>query len=293
LGSCDEPAAASGLSPDTWRGWPEPEPRRLGLRDWLRVTLRGLPILFLLVLAFPLLLLLRLPEAALCGLKRPVTPHITVAVCRMVCAILGLRRKVKGAPMSAPGAFVSNHVSWLDIFVLNALTPLFFVAKAEVRGWPGIGWLARGTGTVFVERKRGAAKAQTALFRIRLAAGHRLMVFPEGTTTDGLRVQPFKTTLFGAFFSADLPADIAVQPVSLIYHAPPGTPRRFYGWWGDMAIARGILEVLATPRQGAVEVVFHPALPIAEQTGRKALAAAAERAVRAPLEGADLDPEAP
>lgn len=276
---------------ETWRGWPEPAPRPLGAADWLRVGLRGLPLLSVLAVAFPLLLLLRLPEAALCGMRRPITPHITVAVCRAACAILGLKRQVHGTPMTAPGAFVSNHISWLDIFVLNATGPIYFVAKSEVRGWPGIGWLARGTGTVFVERRRGAARAQTVLFRDRLTAGHRLMIFPEGTTTDGLRVLPFKTTLFGAFFSAYLPADIAVQPVSLIYSAPPGAPRRFYGWWGDMAIGRGILDVLATPRQGSVEVVFHPALPVASQAGRKALAAAAEQAVRAPF--ADVDAEAP
>ena len=270
----------------TWRGVESPEPRALGPGDWLRVARRGAAILALLVVSFPLLLLLRLPERLIFGLARPWTPHITQAVCRLACRALGLRREMRGAPMTGPGAYVVNHVSWLDIFVLNACKRLYFVAKSEVAGWPGIGWLARGTGTVFIARDPRAAQAQTRVFEDRLRAGHRLLFFPEGTSTDGCRVLPFRTTLFQAFFSDRLRGVLQIQPVSLVYHAPPGEAGFFYGWWGDMALGPAMLAVLAAPRQGHVEVIYHPPLAVADYPDRKSLAAAAEAAVRKGFEAA-------
>ena len=101
-----------------------------------------------------------------------------------------------------PSTVVANHASWLDIFALNAPQRIYFVSKDEVRDWPGIGWLARATGTVFIARKSREAGVQARLFETRMAAGHRLLFFPEGTSTDGRRVLPFKTTLFAAFLVA-------------------------------------------------------------------------------------------
>ena len=270
----------------TWQGGVPPPPRALGPGDWLRVAIRGGAIVAALLVCFPLLLLLRVPERLIFGLNRPWTPHITQAVCRLACRVLGLRRERRGVPMTGPGAYVVNHVSWLDIFVLNAGKRLYFVAKSEVAGWPGIGWLARGTGTVFIARDARAAPAQTRLFEDRLRAGHRLLFFPEGTSTDGLRVLPFRTTLFQAFLSERLRDVVQVQPVSLVYHAPEGAAPGFYGWWGEMALGPAILSVLAAPRQGRVEVIYHPPLRVADFPDRKALAAAAEAAVRAGFEAA-------
>jgi 1-acyl-sn-glycerol-3-phosphate acyltransferase len=264
----------------TWHGEEEPAHRSLGARDWLRVTWRGATILTLLGVCFPLLLILRIPEGLIFGLDRPVTPRITQAVCVAACRVLGLERKRRGMPMRGAGAYVANHVSWLDIFVLNAGKPLYFVAKSEVAGWPGIGWLARGTGTVFIDRDRRQAAAQTRLFEDRLRAGHRLLFFPEGTSTDGRRVLPFKTTLFQAFLSERLRDVACIQPVSLVYHPPEGEDQRFYGWWGDMPLAPAILSVLAAPRQGRVEVVYHTPLRVADFPDRKTLAAMAEAEVR-------------
>jgi 1-acyl-sn-glycerol-3-phosphate acyltransferase len=94
---------------------------------------------------------------------------------------------------------------------------------------------------------------------------------------------PFKTTLFAAFFAEGL-RDIAhIQPVTLIYHAPRGEPARYYGWWGDMEFGPHLLKTLAAKRQGVVEVVYHTPLRVADFADRKALAAAAEDAVRAGL----------
>jgi lyso-ornithine lipid O-acyltransferase len=97
--------------------------------------------------------------------------------------------------MQHKGALVANHASWLDIFTLNACDRIYFVSKSEVAGWPGIGWLARATGTVFINRQGREAQMQKLLFEARLRAGHRLLFFPEGTSTDGQRVLDFKSTL--------------------------------------------------------------------------------------------------
>jgi 1-acyl-sn-glycerol-3-phosphate acyltransferase len=267
------------MSP-TWTGAPQPPPPVLGPRDWLRVLRRGAGILGALVVCFPLLLILRLPERAIWGEARPLTPWITQGVCIWTCLCLGLRRDVSGGPMTGEGAYVANHVSWLDIFVLNASKRMYFVAKAEVAGWAGIGWLARGTGTVFVRRERAEAAKQAALFESRLHAGHRLLFFPEGTSTDGLRVLPFRPTLFAAFFADGLRESLQIQPVSVVYTAPEGQAASFYGWWGDAAFGASLLSVLAAPRQGRVTVTYHAPLRVADFPDRKALAAAAEAAVR-------------
>lgn len=263
-----------------WAGVPPPPPRAYGAGAWVRIGARGAAIGSLLIVAFPLLLVLRLPERLIFGLNRPVTPWITQTVCRATCRILGLHIQMRGAPMTGPGAYVANHAGWLDIFVLNACKRLYFVAKSEVAGWPGIGWLARGTGTVFIARDPKQARAQTRIFEDRLRAGHRLLFFPEGTSTDGRRVLPFKPTLFQAFLSDRLRDVLQIQPVTLIYHAPEGEESRFYGWWGDMALGPSILSVLAVCRQGRVEVVYHTPLKVSDFRDRKTLAAASEAAVR-------------
>ncbi|MCK0166387.1 1-acyl-sn-glycerol-3-phosphate acyltransferase [Jannaschia sp. S6380] len=265
-----------------WDGVPQPPPRPLTWRDRLRVARRGVPMATVVFGGLLVLLALRLIERPVYGLRRPFTPWITQAVCRAALAILGLRRDVRGAPMRGTGATVANHASWLDIFTLNASERIYFVSKSEVADWPGIGWLARATGTIFIRRDRREARSQTEMFEARLKAGHRLMFFPEGTSTDGIRVLPFKTTLFAAFFSADLPA-MRVQPVTLAYHAPEGAPATFYGWWGDHGFGAHLLRMLAWPRHGTVELIYHTPLQLADYSDRKSLARAAEAAVRAGL----------
>jgi 1-acyl-sn-glycerol-3-phosphate acyltransferase len=181
------------------------------------------------------------------------------------------------------GAIVANHSSWMDIFALNAAQPLYFVAKSEVEHWAAIGWLARATGTVFIARKGSEAKAQQAVFEQRLRAGHRLAFFPEGTSTDGLRLLPFKSTLFAAFYSHGLDHIMHIQPVSLRYHAPAGQEARFYGWWGDMVFASHLLQVLAVRRPGRVEVTFHDPISVDAHVDRKELAAACQNIIRSAL----------
>ncbi len=254
--------------------------RPFGLGGWLRILGRGGAFGAVVYLGLALLLILRLIERPLFGLARPWTPFITQSVCRAAFPLLGIGFSQRGRPMTHPGAIVANHSSWLDIFSLNAGQRIYFVSKAEVEFWAGIGWLARATGTVFIARKGSEARAQQALFEARLRAGHRLLFFPEGTSTDAVRVLPFKSTLFAAFFTHGLDRILHVQPVTVLYHAPEGEDPRYYGWWGEMEFAVHLLKVLATRRQGRVEVIYHPEVPVNAFPDRKALAAHCERVIR-------------
>ncbi len=265
----------------TWQADRDPDPVVIGPLGWLLVILRGVPLALLIVAGLLLLLMLRLLERPLHGLHRPWTPFIVQLVCRLALALLGIGFSAEGALMRRPGAVVANHASWLDIFALNARKRVYFVSKAEVARWPGIGWLARATGTVFIDRQARAARDQKQLFESRLQVGHKLLFFPEGTSTDGLRVLPFKSTLFAAFFTRPMRDEMWIQPVSVIYRAPKGQEDRFYGWWGDMAFGPHLLKVLAARRQGSVRLIYHAPLQVAEFADRKALARACEAAVRA------------
>lgn len=272
------------------RFWPgaEDEPDngpRIGPLGWLRALGRGAVLSAVTFGCLAILLVVRLIERPLFGLQRPLTPYITQIVCRSAFRILGMRFSTRGTPMRQPGAVVANHISWLDIFTLNAPQRIYFVAKSEVAAWPGIGWLARATGTLFIQRKGAQALEQKTMFEARLRAGHKLMFFPEGTSTDGLRVLPFKSTLFAAFFADGLDAILWVQPVTLIYTAPPGQDARFFGWWGDMDFGSHLVKTLASGRRGGVEVVFHAPVRVADFPDRKALAACCEAAVRSAFPG--------
>lgn len=264
-----------------WDNGEHPDMPTLSSTDWLRVFARGAVLIVLVFGGLLILLMTRLIERPLCGQNRPVTPYITQFVCRNAFRVLGIGLDVTGAPMAGRGAVVANHSSWLDIFTLNAAKRIYFVSKSEVASWPGIGWLARATGTVFIERNPKRAHAQTEVFRDRLLAGHKLLFFPEGTSTDGLQVLPFKSTLFQSFFADDLKDEISVQPVSVYYTAPTGMDARFYGWWGEMTFGTHLLATLGAPKQGTVRIIYHPELCVAEFANRKALALACEDRVRA------------
>lgn len=256
--------------------WGENNPqivhRPFGPGDYLRIVRRGLALAGVVFGCLLILLCVRIVERPLFGVARPWTPKITQFVCRATFQILGIKHRVEGRPMSQPGAMVANHSSWLDIFALNAPASIYFVAKSEVAHWPGIGWLAKATGTVFVERNRHRAADQKRVFEDRLRAGHQLMFFPEGTSTDGRRVLPFKSTLFAAFYADGLPIDLAVQPVTLRYQAPAGEDHRYYGWWGNLGFAAHLIRVLSTPQPGQVTVIYSPPVALRDTTSRKELA---------------------
>ncbi|MCY4305150.1 MAG: lysophospholipid acyltransferase family protein [Aestuariivita sp.] len=253
---------------------------RLSIFGWLRVARRGFFLILLVVVCFILLLTIRLIERPIFGLNRPITPWITQFVCRNAFRILGISFRVHGELMCERGAVVANHSSWLDIFALNARNRIYFVSKSEVASWFGIGWLARATGTVFIDRDPQKARQQKALFEMRLAANHKLLFFPEGTSTDGLRVLPFKTTLFAAFFSNNVQSDLFIQPTVINYFAPNGASAHFYGWWSTMGFGEHLLKTLAQKKQGSIEVTYLPPIRVADYSDRKALAKVLENMVR-------------
>ncbi|WP_372885802.1 lysophospholipid acyltransferase family protein, partial [Shimia sp.] len=155
----------------TWRSkQDEPAEHPITAAGWLRVAWRGTVLGTIVFSGLGLLLALRLIERPLFGLHRPWTPYITQSVCRSAFVVLRIRLDIRGDLMTRRGAVVANHSSWLDIFALNARKRVYFVSKAEVAAWPGIGWLARATGTVFIKRDPKEARAQKALFEERLLA---------------------------------------------------------------------------------------------------------------------------
>ena len=261
----------------TWTSKSAPVMAPITLGGWLRVALRG-PLLALLVFGgLAVLVFLRLFEWPLTGGRRPVTSNIAPFVSRNSLRILGIAQVLDGEPIRGYGVVVANHSSWLDIFVLNARQHIIFVSKAEVANWPVIGWLARATGTMFVQRERRLAQMQTLQIRARVGQGDHVLFFPEGTSTDGRRVLPFKSTLFAAFSGMD---ELRIQPVSVVYTAPAGKDERFYGWWGDMEFGAHLLQVLATRPQGHVRTIYHTPLRAGDFAGRKELAYALEMRVR-------------
>ena len=212
---------------------------------------------------------------------------------RWVCRLFGIRITVIGTPIHDRGVLMAaNHTSYFDIIVLTAAARVSFVAKKEVASWPFFGTLARMQETVFVERERrsatGAARDEIA---DRVKAGDALVLFPEGTSSDGNRVLPFRSALMGAA-EAELgkdtqgrPAYVPVQPVSVTYVGLNGIPmgrenRPLYAWYGDMDLVPHLWEAMKTGPFDAV-VEFHPPLTVDAVGGRKALAAEAERVVRA------------
>ncbi|OUD10865.1 1-acyl-sn-glycerol-3-phosphate acyltransferase [Marivivens niveibacter] len=251
---------------------------------YVKALFRAIGMLVVILLGLCVFLPLRLIEMPIFGAARPMSPYVTQFVCRNTLRIVGIKYSVKGQPMKTSGAVVANHASWLDIFVLNARKRIYFVAKSEVAGWAGIGFLARITGTVFIKRDRKEASNQINVFRDRLALGHKLLFFPEGTSTDGRRVLLFKPTLFAAFLTPEIRDEMKIQPVSIVYQAGPNMAPRQYGWWGDMAFGTHLIATLAARRQGRVTVVYHPAVNASDYTDRKVLARDLENTVRSSLE---------
>jgi 1-acyl-sn-glycerol-3-phosphate acyltransferase len=187
--------------------------------------------------------------------------------------LLGLSHVVHGRPI-ASGALVANHCSWADILTLRAVKLMYFVSKAEVRDWPVVGFITHVCGTIYVERRRNQAKEQERMLRERIAAEQLLIFFPEGTSTDGLRVLPFKSSLFSVFFLDDHAADLWIQPVTIRYLPAPdsGLPASFYGWWGDMGLGGHVWAVMSRSFGGRAEITFHEPVKPQAFADRKALA---------------------
>ncbi len=196
-------------------------------------------------------------------------------------AILGITTHVEydaGMPPS-PCMVVGNHISWLDIFVINAHHPVRFVAKAEIRGWPVIGELCRRTGTLFIERvKRRDAHRINEMIAGALANGDQVAVFPEGTTTEGDVLRHFHANLLQAAVDRNAP----LQPVTLQYRDANGLRSKAPAHVGEQTLIESLSVILAQPSLSA-EVRFLPPL-LSEGHSRRDLARLAETAIAAALD---------
>lgn len=190
-----------------------------------------------------------------------------------------------------PTLYIINHCSYLDIGVLGSLIGGSFVAKAEVAGWPLFGWLARLQRTVFVNRQRRTDTAgQRNEIARRLEIGDSLILFPEGTSSDGNRVLPFKTALFSAAEQRIDGRPVTVQPVTIAYVRLDGIPlghglRPFYAWYGDMELGLHLWK-LAGLGDCTVSVEFHAPVTIDDFGSRKALAAHCRQVIVAGMDRA-------
>lgn len=223
-------------------------------------------------------------QAALVALRSPLATALPRAYHGLVLRILGIRLEVVGTPSRArPTLFVANHSSYLDIEVLGSLLPVSFVAKSEVGTWPLFGWLARLQRTVFVERRREKAGRGRDDMAARLSAGDSLVLFAEGTSSDGNRVLPFRTALFAVAALEPGGRPLAVQPVSVAAVRLDGMPlgyegRPLYAWYGDMDLAPHLWDAVRAGDLG-VRVEFHEPVALPRFPSRKALADHCHRVV--------------
>jgi 1-acyl-sn-glycerol-3-phosphate acyltransferase len=214
--------------------------------------------------------------------------RIKQAWSRRLLWVCGLTLEVHSdahARLDRPAMIVLNHVSWLDIFVVNAVLPATFVAKSEIRHWPLVGWLVSGTGTVFVERgSRHAVRHTNREILRRLAHGEHVAFFPEGTTSDGAQLLPFHSSLFAVALPDDKHVKQAVVIVpAVLRYTQHGKFSALPAYTGDQTLVNSIFTILSSKGLHASLHWLDP-LPSAQHDAtRQQLAVQAEQAIRAAL----------
>jgi lyso-ornithine lipid O-acyltransferase len=243
--------------------------------------------------------LLRLTRIVLyLGLTMPLMPVQAVAVLldlrlartlprwyhRLSCRVLGIRLAFNGTPVEAdPVLYVVNHTGYLDIEILGAAIRGSFISRADVANWPWFGWLAKLQRTVFIERRRGEALDHRDAIVRRFDRGERLILFPEGTSSDGGHVLPFKSSLFSVADYRRNGVALPVQPIAVAYTRLDGIPlgrayRPFYAWYGEMDLAPHLWTLLGMGVL-TVELTFFPPVTIDQFASRKELAAHCYRVI--------------
>lgn len=242
--------------------------------------------------AFIIVTLLFIPfQWVFVKLRLPFRKSIPFRFHRLSCRILGIRVTVTGQIEEGGGIIIaSNHVSWLDILTVSSVGPISFIAKKQVGTWPFFGLLARLQETIFVERERRQKTAeQRDVIKERLAKGDVIVLFPEGTSSDGNRVLPFKSALLSAAEGkikderTGEEKAIRVQPMSVAYTKIQGLPmnrdyRPFFAWYGDMDLVPHLWDAV---RLGPIdcEITLHPSMTVESVGSRKAMTVACEKAV--------------
>ncbi|HEY7229138.1 MAG TPA: lysophospholipid acyltransferase family protein [Pseudolabrys sp.] len=247
--------------------------------------------LFIAVFFFTVTPLLIFLQWLLDTLRLPGRDLIASNYYRLLCALLRIRVRVNGTPVHDRAVlYVSNHVSWADILVIGSIAPVAFVAKREVARWPLVGITAKLQRTVFVDRARrhrtGEAVAEIVK---RLRDGVSVVLFAEGTSSDGNRVLPFRSALLGAVeqFSARAGAandeKVLIQPMSVCYTGLHGIPmgrqhRPLVAWYGDLDF---VPHIKAFIEQGAVDAIVSFGEPVrSDWADRKTVTTRLENSVR-------------
>ena len=228
----------------------------------------------------------------------PSKRWIPVLFHRVNCLALGIHKTINGAPIRDGAVLITaNHCSWTDIVVLGSLQPLSFIAKSEVASWPIFGLFAKLQRSIFVNRtKRSATGTVAKEIAQRLKEGDAMVLFAEGTSSDGNRVLPFRSALIGAAKAAMTSEQngeqngngsqqkVWIQPLSIAYTALHGVPmgrqhRHMAAWYGDMDL---VPHLWALMKEGALDVTLTYGEPILfdPSVDRKEAAHAAERSVR-------------
>ena len=205
-------------------------------------------------------------------------PPIAGLFLRFAGWVAGADVTIIGAPVRRKALYIANHISWLDILALAGQTKCAFVAKADMKPWPLIGWLTTSNNTVYVEREaRHAAHHQANALQTALTSGQPVTLFPEGTTADGSTLLPFRSSLIAAVTPA--PDDIQIQPVALDYGPIVGD----IAWVGDESFGANALRVLSRAGRFPVRVHFLAPLSHADFADRKAIAAHSRAEIAAAL----------
>lgn len=247
--------------------------------------LRGLFIAAVFFTATPILISI---QWLLEKLKLPGWGFICCSYYRFLCRLLRIKVRVNGAPVRDRAVlFVSNHVSWIDIVVIGSVLPVAFVAKSDVRKWPLVGIAAVMQRTVFVDRsKRHRSADAVAKIADRLKRGTPVVLFAEGTSSDGNRVLPFRSALLGAVEMAGshMPEPLGIQPMAIAYPAQHGIAlgrrkRPLAAWYGDMDFVPHIKTLVECAALDAV-VSYGPPMTADGSRSRKELTARLERSVR-------------
>jgi lyso-ornithine lipid O-acyltransferase len=248
---------------------------------------------FFLILALVGFYAFGVPLQALARRRRwALAQRIPVFFSRAICALLGLRVRFEGEELFGPKPrmIVANHVSWSDILALASRETPCFVAKSEVAGWSVLGAFARVQDTIFVRREsRADVPRVNALMARKMMAGEDVLLFGEGTSTDGAGVLSFKPSHFGAAREAlrlfpDI-AEVTIQPAAIIYTHAKGKPldeerRRALAWFGDADLAPHIWLLL---KEAPVDCLVRFGAPLAfrADSDRKTIALETENRVRA------------
>jgi 1-acyl-sn-glycerol-3-phosphate acyltransferase len=250
-------------------------------------SIKGGFIIFLLTLVS--LVLIPLQWIAI-RLKLPIRKKLPQIWHSIATRLVGIKIRQIGRPAAdRPLLITANHASWVDITVVGSLTPLSFIAKSEVSGWPVFGLFAKLQRTVFVNRTRRTETGQVAdVIAGRMAAGDAMVLFAEGTSNDGNCVLPFRSALLGAATRAlgdGEASPVWVQPLSVAYQGFYGLPmgrahRPHVAWYGDMELAGHLWGIFT---RGALDVVVRWGEPVLvdRSTDRKALTRRLEAEVRA------------